>query len=375
MQPVPPSDPFPADDAGPPGPADFWPGCGYRDLQRAGDGTLAPTPAWWRRFLDRPELQPPPEACRHERALHAALQADPLRPVSTAELARVADADARENFAVFLRFRDALQRAGSVQAHYLALMRGGRVDIPPLFVDLLAQVIVRHLLEGEDDALRARAGELLFRAQRVSTEGGQILAGDRDELDMLNETGGFGEIGRLLAQAQAALRQAELQVLGADNAAAYWANAARGLRWPFLLDLRTEVAQVLAKDLTVPLPLARSGPKALAEVLQRWVQHLLGVRVRIVPRARIDDAQWRWHIGLDAESSAILNALYQGEEVGPERLARMVALWELQFDDPADVHPEVAGRPVYLGLAMTADGVVKLKPQNLLLNLPLAPRG
>jgi hypothetical protein len=27
---------------------------------------------------------------------------------------------------------------------------------------------------------------------------------------------------------------------------------------------------------------------------------------------------------------------------------------------------------VYLGLAMTAEGLVKLKPQNLLLNLPLA---
>ena len=33
---------------------------------------------------------------------------------------------------------------------------------------------------------------------------------------------------------------------------------------------------------------------------------------------------------------------------------------------------DVAGRPVYLGLAMDAEQVLKLKPQNLLLNLPLA---
>jgi hypothetical protein len=33
---------------------------------------------------------------------------------------------------------------------------------------------------------------------------------------------------------------------------------------------------------------------------------------------------------------------------------------------------DVAGKPVYLGLARTADGTLKLKPQNLLLNLPLA---
>ena len=36
--------------------------------------------------------------------------------------------------------------------------------------------------------------------------------------------------------------------------------------------------------------------------------------------------------------------------------------------------PEVAGKPVYLGLAMNAQSVLRVKPQNLLLNLPLAPR-
>ena len=32
---------------------------------------------------------------------------------------------------------------------------------------------------------------------------------------------------------------------------------------------------------------------------------------------------------------------------------------------------DVAGKPVYLGLMMNGDGVVRLKPQNLLINLPL----
>ena len=36
--------------------------------------------------------------------------------------------------------------------------------------------------------------------------------------------------------------------------------------------------------------------------------------------------------------------------------------------------PRVRGRPVYLGLAMTAAARLKLKPQNLLVNLPLARR-
>ena len=33
---------------------------------------------------------------------------------------------------------------------------------------------------------------------------------------------------------------------------------------------------------------------------------------------------------------------------------------------------DVQGKPVYLGLAMNEQGLLKLKPQNLLLNLPLA---
>jgi hypothetical protein len=33
---------------------------------------------------------------------------------------------------------------------------------------------------------------------------------------------------------------------------------------------------------------------------------------------------------------------------------------------------DVAGRPVYLGLCITQSGRMRLKPQNLLVNLPLA---
>jgi hypothetical protein len=34
--------------------------------------------------------------------------------------------------------------------------------------------------------------------------------------------------------------------------------------------------------------------------------------------------------------------------------------------------PELAGAPVFLGLAAAPDGTLRTKPQNLLLNLPLA---
>jgi hypothetical protein len=38
------------------------------------------------------------------------------------------------------------------------------------------------------------------------------------------------------------------------------------------------------------------------------------------------------------------------------------------------MRPDIAGKPVYLALSMDENGVVRMKPQNLLLNLPLASR-
>lgn len=349
--------------------SDFWPSCGYRDLATDDRGWLVPTEAWLARWLDRPELAPVEESCAAEVALHRALSAAPLRVVVPADLERIRDGDTRDNWRHWLRFRDALCAAGTIEAYYLALMRSGHVDIPPLFVDLLVQTIVRHLLDDTQDAFEARAGELLFRAQRLSTSDGQVLAGDRDTLDLLNETGGFGELGRLLAQAQAPLRRVEVEVLSDDNAAAYWSSDAR---FNFLLDLRHSVTKDLGHGIQFKMSRARSGLKALARVLERWVAHLLGVQVTIQPEQRIDDAQWRWHLGLDADASAILNALYEGREVEPELLQRLISLFRLDFADPAEMRPDVAGRPVYLGLAMSAAQTLRLKPQNLVLNLPLA---
>ena len=44
----------------------------------------------------------------------------------------------------------------------------------------------------------------------------------------------------------------------------------------------------------------------------------------------------------------------------------------LEADDKELMRPDIGGRPVYLGLAMTADNLLRLKPQNILTNLPLA---
>ena len=127
-------------------------------------------------------------------------------------------------------------------------------------------------------------------------------------------------------------------------------------------------------DTVLDLSFGRAGLDALARTLEAWVAHFLAVRVAIQPVARISDERWVWHVELDAEANAVMNDLYNGVDVGEERLARILALFRLEFADPEVMRADLAGRPVYLGMARDAAGRLRLKPQNLLVNLPLASR-
>ena len=90
-------------------------------------------------------------------------------------------------------------------------------------------------------------------------------------------------------------------------------------------------------------------------MLEKWVQHFLGVAVTIRPLQKVDDEAWRWHVGLDIDATALLNDLYEGREVEAERMQRLVSLFRLDFADPQEMRADVAGKPVYLGLMMNAD--------------------
>lgn len=358
--------------------SDIWPGSGLALLDADAEGGLRPTPGYWRHWLQRPELALVAESCRAEQTLHRALTSMPLRPVPDREIDAIADADVADNYRHFLALRQAVQESGSLQAWYVQLFRAGPVTVPPLFVDLVVQAIVQQLLAfepGAPDALAARTAELFFRPQRVTFEAGRVLAADRATLQEQSRTQGLGELGRLLAQAQIPARRLDLPVLGKDNAQRYWSEAAADrmeLRSSLLLDLTHELKTDVGHGVQFTTTNARSGLKPLALLLQRWVRHLMGVEVTVEPVQRIDDAQWRWHVGLDAEASALLNDLYEGLEVDEERRARLVSLFRLRFANPAEMRADVAGRPVYLGLMAGRDGSLRMKPQNLLLNLPLA---
>jgi hypothetical protein len=350
----------------------LWTACGHQHLTRNARGWMSATPDYWRLWLQRPELALVPESCPAEKRLHQALLDAPGMQVAPAQMKAFKDGDARENYELFLRFRDDVEAAGSLESAYIAWMRHGQIQLPPLFIDLVVQAIVCNVLADVQDAWVWRAAELLFRRQRITIEGGRVLSGDSETLDSLKSTGGLGEMGRILMEGGATLKAVDVKVLHPDNAERYLAQREGLGRYAFLLDMTHELKNELPHGLILSMVNARSGLKALSVVLARWVQHFLGVAVSIEPVQQVDDPAWRWHVGLDVTATALLNDLYQGTELSTQRQQQLISLFKLSFDNPQDMRADVQGKPVYLGLAMNELGLLKLKPQNLLLNLPLA---
>jgi hypothetical protein len=343
------------------GPQDFWKDSGFHLLAKNHKGRLAVSDDFLRAYLLRPEVAPIAESCDAERALHRALMAAPRRAVTAVELAALADPDARENYDITLAFRDRLLAAPDLEGAYQSFFVSPPAPdksgppIPPLFLDQLAQVILRNILDDGPPPLQARAAELLFRDQQITLQEGHAMAADEEIVALHARNGGLGGLGQLALEAGTQLKAIELDVLTEQNAELYWARSHR-------------------YDTVINLGFAGVGLDALCRVLEKWVAHFLAVEVTVQPVQEISDPRWVWHLGLDVEGTRLLNDLYNGHDPGEARLARLLSLFRLEFKDPRDMRPDIAGRPVYLALSMTDDKKVKIKPQNLLVNLPLASR-
>jgi hypothetical protein len=314
-----------------------------------GDGWLRVTPDYLRAYYLRPEVHPIDESCEVERALFDALMEEPFRPVSDAELASMADADAADNYRAVLRFREHLLQAGTVEGAYLSLFSGGQVSVPPLFLDQMAHLILRHILNDCDDPFRLRAAEIFFRDQNVNIDDGRVMLADQETIEMRAEQGsGPGQ----LVLAELSRGPVEMDVLSDQNKDEYWE---RSEQFDFVVDFR----------------FGQPALDAFARVIEAWVRHFLRLEVRIQPRTAIQNEDWRWHIGLDTQATELLNALYRGETLEPDAEARIIALFDMTIPDKALVIEAARGQPIHLALAMTPDKRLKMKPQNLLFNLPL----
>jgi hypothetical protein len=326
---------------------DFWISCGHHLLDRAPGGGLVVTDEFLKAYFVRPELVPPRDACAAERMLHAALLENPRRSVDADEIAMVADADAHENWQFVLAFRDLLLRYPTLEAAYLALMRGGPVALPPLFVHQLAHVILRNALDGCDDPLVLRAAELFFRAQRITLHEGSLLAADEEKIAGTSVTPLSPLVSMLGVPSEA-----QIDILTRENAQSYWE--------------RSDMF-----DMALDLTGGRDGLRALAGAMTRWISHLMALEVTIEPLTELHDAKFTWYVGLDSEATAIGDQLWNSASLDDAQAGRVVGLFRLTFADAAIVVDAVRDEPVYLLLAMTPDKLLRMKPQNLLTGLPV----
>lgn len=327
---------------------DFWVSSGHLLLEKNENGHLLVTDEFLKLYLARPELVPPEEACPAEIALHAKLLAAPRSEVAEAEIIAIADADARENWQMLLGFRDRLLAHKSLEAAYIDMMRKGVERTPPLFVSQLLHVIMRNVLDGETDPIVLRAGELMFRPQRLTREQGGILLADEEVVDGAEKELHNSPLIAMLGEH----KSRQLDVLKPENAELYWK---RSDQFDMVLDF------------------APTGParRALARVMERWLSHMLGLDARITPLDRVEDESWFWFVGLDAESTRIGNRLWRGEKVSPEQADRVAALFSLELPQV----PGIESRVVYLILSSSVSRIVAMKPQNLLVGLPDAAYG
>ncbi|UUP15703.1 hypothetical protein NTH_00141 [Nitratireductor thuwali] len=330
----------------------IWKSAGLHLTGRLDSGWLAVSPDLLRAYYTRPEIHPIETSCRNEHLLFEKLMEVPDAPVADAELTAIADRDAADNYRLLLRYRDHLLKHGSIEAGYRALFETGAPQVPPVFIEQLVHLIISNMLDGESDVFILRAAELFFRDQKATVADDRLMLADAEVVEMYSQTGGLGGLGALLAEAGTAMREVSLDVLTEENAASY---PERADQFNFALDFR----------------FTQPGQDALARVIERWIVHFFRLPVRVQAVRSITDERWSWHVGLDAQATQILNALYEGVAVGEDDLGRIMALFRLEFLEQDRIIETMRGKPAYLGMAMTTDGLVRLKPQNLLTNLPL----
>jgi len=327
--------------------SDFWLSCGHHLLDRHEGEGLVVTDDFLKAYLARPEVIPPPDACVVERTLHAALLADPRMPVASTDIAAIGDKDARENWHMLVAFRDQLLRHKTMEAAYIDLVRRDVGRTPPLFVNQLVHVILRNALDDVTDTRVLRAAELFFRTQRVTLHEGSLIAADEEVV-----AGGNPEPVTPLVSMLGLPAEAEIDVLNDNNAESYWERSDRF-------------------DMALDLTGGRQGLTALAEVMRRWIAHLLGLAVTIEPLTELRDAPLTWYVGLDADATRIGDTLWNGEELDETSQARVIGLFRLTFGDASVMLDKIRGEPVYLILAVTADKLIRVKPQNVITGLPV----
>jgi hypothetical protein len=211
---------------------------------------------------------------------------------------------------------------------------------------------LRNALDGCDDPFTLRAGELFFRSQKASVHEGVLLLADSELVEEREKS----KAAMMHVAPLSAMMEEDLDVMDEENAWTYWSRSDAN-----------SMAMNLGGDSR-----ARAG---LARAIEAWVKHLTGFKVHAESIARLEDKDWRWFIGLDAEGTRIGNTLWNGDSLREEDMDRVIAIMRVSFEDDKRVQERLQerlrGKPFYLFLGANADRLVRMKPQNLVSGLPV----
>src|SRR5262249_13458698 len=124
------------------------------------------------------------------------------------------------------------------------------------------------------------------RTQRMTVHEGSLLAADEELI-----AGTSGMPASPLVSMLGLPAEANIEVMTDDNGKDYFDRSDQF-------------------DMALDLTAGRRGVAALAQAVQRWTTHILGVDVAIEPLIEMRDAKFTWYVGLDAEGSRIGDLLW-----------------------------------------------------------------
>ena len=322
---------------------DFWINSGWHLLKDRGSIGLIPNEDYMKAYFLRPELELVKESCQAEKELRSKLIENPFYIVKDDELLSMKDKDAIENYKAVLSFRDFLSQSINLEEAYLKIANGEKFFFPPMFLDQIVQIILKEILKSEEDPMILRVAEIFFRTQNVTLDDGKIMIADSSTVQTLYDQQNINRSDNMVKEVQ-------LDILTSETKEIYWERSDNF-------------------DTSVDIAYTQPALDSLARVLEKWVMHFLGVKLEIKPMVKIEDKNWSWHIGLDSESTEILNALYNGSTLSEEKLKQILCLFKIEPNK--SFAKNMKNKPIYLALSMSPRNIITFKPQNLLVNLPL----
>ena len=237
-----------------------------------------------------------------------------------------------------------------------ALFRDG-VDVPPLLVhQLTADPAAPHPGRAAPIRCEARVAEMLFRPQKIAVrDDGAVMAADETD-------------GRALRDDRR-LRQPGRAPAAEPDADAHRRSRRRSTR-PTPRRTGTATSATTSRSASTA---GRPALAALCRVLERWIAHFLGVAVAIRAAARdrrqaLGLARRPRRRGERAAERPVQSRRRRRRADGPAPLSVRARLRESR----RHARRRSPGGPSISRWRWTPTSRLKLKPQNLLLNLPLA---